>query len=152
MALQQSAAMLQLISFINEIRMDKEVMAFLQAAKDVEVLQYRSDMLSAKPMLQLLGQVLEVGDQAYDAGFPAECARLLSIEKLKSIVTRAEALATPAAVMSNMGAAFLVNPVALAMFAHEGISVSILHECEDYRDEQDCYVPAVRYVTKHFVL
>ncbi|KVP96902.1 hypothetical protein WJ97_13840 [Burkholderia ubonensis] len=150
MVIQQSAALLQLIAFINEIRNDSDLMNFIKVVKDVEEVQ-RGELVPALPMLQLLGQVLTPGNKAYHPAFPADCAKL-DIEKLESVTRRAEALSTREAVMTNMHGALMVNPVALAMLAQEGISVLIKHHCEEYGDEPDTYIPSVYYVTKNFVL
>lgn len=151
MAIQQSAALRQLIAFVNELRADNEVMDFVKVVKDVDDVQRTSPLVPAIPMVRLLTQVLTVECDGYHPAFPAGCSKL-GIEKLMSVTQRAEEISTPDAVMTNVGGALMVNPVALAMLAEEGISVLISHDAQDYVDEPDTYVPSVYYVTKQFVL
>ncbi|MBU9200093.1 hypothetical protein KTD31_01580 [Burkholderia multivorans] len=151
MAIQQSAALLKLIDFIKALRSDSDVMDFVKTVKGVDEVQRGSTLVPALPMLQLLTQVLTVEGDAFHPDFSPVCSKF-NIEKLKSIAQRADEISVREAVMTNLGGAMMVNPVAFAMLAAEGISVVITHDCEDYADEADIYVPSVYYVTKDFVL
>jgi hypothetical protein len=145
MALQQSAAMLQIIGFFQELQADAEFMAFINEAAKYDV-RWESGMVPRIPCLGLLGQLL-TEEGAYEPE-ASELGKVLSPEKLLAIVKRADELDGPAAVMSNVGSALMVNPVSMAMLAQQGISVVIAHDAQDYLDEQDVYEPMVCYVSE----
>ena len=129
-------------------RLRSEVQAFLQVVKEVEDVRYNDDLL---PCLQFLDNVLAAGDDAYHCGFPEACKQL-RIAKLRYVVFRAQELSGGAAIMSNNGSVITLNPVALAMLAQNGISVSIHHDCQDFMEAPEDYTPHVRYITKNFVI
>ncbi|HDR9105972.1 TPA: hypothetical protein QDB04_002828 [Burkholderia vietnamiensis] len=153
MAINQSVALSELIAYVNEIRNDRDVMEFINVVKDVPDVQRTSNLVPAKPMLSLLGQVLTVEADAYHPAFPAACSKL-SIETLQSVVRRADGISMQrgAAVMTNLGGSLMLNPVALAVLAREGIDVLIVHDFQECLDDQVNYTPSAYFVTEHFVL
>lgn len=159
MAITQSAAVFQLIAFVDEIRNDAELMAALKSVPSVEEFHHYSPMVAKLPFLNILdgllcgpsNQPMTAENMVHSESCPAEFKKL-SIAKLLSVIQKAEALNTNAAVLTEMGGCIMVNPVSMAMLAQAGIGVSIIHDVQNYLDEQSTYMPQVVYVTEHFVL